>query len=63
LRDISIYWHIAKRAKGDEAYMDRSSEMDSEDVAEEIEDSSSEEEKDIEMSDTDEPEFDRYMLA
>lgn len=41
--------------------MDRLSEMDIEDVAEEIEDSSSEEEQCIEISDTDEPEFDQYV--
>jgi hypothetical protein len=41
--------------------MDRLSEMGTEDVAKEIEDSSSEEEQDLEISDTDEAEFDQYV--
>jgi hypothetical protein len=41
--------------------MDRSSEIDTEDVTEEIENSSSEEEEDIEISDVDEPEFNQYV--
>ena len=41
--------------------MDRLSELDTEDFAEEIEDSSSEEEPDLEISDTDEAEFDQYV--
>ena len=61
LREIVIRRHAAKRAKRGEPFVDGSSEMDTEDIAGEIEDSSSEEEQDIEISDTDEPEFDQYV--
>jgi len=59
--EIAIRREAAKRAKREETCMDELSEKDIEDVAEDIRDSSSEEEPDLEISDTDEPEFDQYV--
>lgn len=59
MKELAVRAVAAKRVKREEG-ADRNVEMDIGSVVENVEDSSSEEEQELVISDNDEPEFDQY---
>ena len=61
MKELATFAVEAKRVKREED-MDRNVEVDTANVVEKIEDSSSEEELEVMISDNDEPDFDQHAL-